>query len=342
MGKLAIIGLGLVGGSMGLALNRANSVKAEIVGYDRDRAVGQRALKAKAIHRLEPTPEEAARGATIVVIATPITAVKRVFEEIAPHLQAGTVVTDVSSTKSDVLEWAEQLLPPDVHFVGGHPMAGKESSGPEAAEAGLFDGRPYCVLPGISAANGAVNAVLGLATAIGARPFFLDPKEHDAYAAAISHVPLMASVALFSLVKGSAAWPEMAGMAGPAFNDLTRLASGQPEMAHDIFLTNRENVLHWVERYIAELRKLADLIESDDNEGLFRDLAEVQMQRETFLSEPPRHADPGRAVDVPTSSEAFISIMGGGLWRERAKELTDSFEETVKKREREARLRRKD
>ncbi len=342
MGKLAIIGLGLIGGSMGLALDRSRAVNVEIVGYDRDRSVGQRALKAKAIHRLEPTPEAAARSATIVVIATPITAVKRVFEEIAPHLQAGTVVTDVASTKSEVLEWAEQLLPPDVHFVGGHPMAGKETSGPQAAAATLFEGRPYCVLPGISAADGAINAVLGLAEAVGARPFFLDPKEHDAYAAAISHVPLLASVALFSLAQGSAAWPEMASMAGPAFSDLTRLASGQPEMSHDIFLTNRTNVLHWVERYIDELRKLADLIEDNDNEGLFRDLAEVQMQRETFLNAPPSHADTGKQVDIPTSSEAFMSIMGGGLWQQRAKELSDSFTDRVKTREREDRLRRKD
>ena len=342
MGKLAIIGLGLVGGSMGLALDRSSAVKVEIVGYDRDHGVGQRALKAKAVQRLESSSELAARGANIVVIATPITAVKRVFEEIAPHLQAGTVVTDVASTKTEVLEWAQQLLPPDVHFVGGHPMAGKETAGVQAAEAGMFQDRPYCILPAVNASATAVHAVLGLAEAIGARPFFLDAKEHDAYAAAISHVPLLASVALFSLAQKSAAWPEMANMAGPAFSDLTRLASGQPEMAHDIFLTNRKNVLHWVERYIDELRNLVDLIEKEDDEGLFRDLAETQMQRETFLSGPTRRPDPGKAVDTPSPSEAFVSMMGGGLWRERAKELSDSLEERVNARDREERLRRKD
>jgi prephenate dehydrogenase len=132
-------------------------------------------------------------------------------------------------------------------------MAGREKAGLQEAEAEMFDDRPYCIVPSVDAVGGAVNAVVGLVQALGGKPFFLDADEHDAYVAAISHVPLISSVALFNLARRSNAWPELANISGPAFKDLTRLASGEPEMGHDIFITNRENVLHWLHRYMSEL-----------------------------------------------------------------------------------------
>jgi prephenate dehydrogenase len=342
MSKLTIIGLGLIGGSLGLALKQNARVNFEVVGTDRDPDVANRAKRAGAVDRVEYPLEEAVREASVVVVATPIISMRRVFESIAPFLSPGAVVTDTASTKTEVLRWAEELLPENVDFVGGHPMAGKEKSGPTAAEASLFAGRPYCIVPGVSSSEESVHAVVGMAYAVGAKPFFLDAQEHDAYAAAISHIPLMASISLFTLAKGSVAWPELAGMAGPAFYDLTRLASGEPEMSHDICLTNRENILHWLERYIAELRKLADMIEQDDREMLFRRLAEVQLERETFLTSPPRRDETVTNVDIPSASEAFMNMMGGALWAQRSKEISSSFEERVRTREREERLRRRD
>jgi len=342
MGKLAIVGLGLIGGSIGLALKRAEPVNTEVFGFDKDPGVGARALKAGAIQRLAPSVETAVKDASLVIVATPIIAVRRVFEAMAPQLQRGAVVTDTASTKGDVLRWAAEMLPRNVHFVGGHPMAGKEQSGPQAAESSLFDGRPYCVVPSVDASAGAVNAVVGLAEAVGANAFFLDAAEHDAYAAAISHVPLVASLALFSLARGSAAWPELAGMAGPAFRDLTRLTSGQPEMAHDIFLTNRQNILHWLERYIGELKRLAEMIDSSDADLLFRALAEAQMERESFLANPPKREPALPSVDLPSPNDAFTSMILGGLIQERTKDVTSAFEERAREREREDRLRRRE
>lgn len=341
MGKLAIIGLGLIGGSMGLALGRAKNVKADIVGYDRDYDVAQRAQRAGAVQSIATSPEQAVNGASLVIVATPILNVRRAFDEIAPFLQAGTVVTDTASTKTEVLRWAEELLPPDVHFVGGHPMAGKEKSGPEAADGSLFENRPYCIVPGVSAAEGAVQSIIGLAQAVGGRTFFLDAQEHDAYAAAISHLPLMTSIALFKLARGSSAWPELGNLAGPAFYDLTRLASGQPEMTQDIFLTNRENVLHWLDRYTVELQKVADLLRNDDREKMFRDLAEVQFERDNFVLNPPKRED-GSRIELPSASESFMSIMGGALWNQRSKELSNAMEERAREREREERYKRRD
>ena len=342
MPKVSIIGLGLIGGSIGLALKRVATPDVLVVGYDRDSRVAQRAKNAGAVKQEVQLLQQAVDGADLIIVATPIVNMRVVFEEIAPYLKPGMIVTDTASTKTDVMSWARSILPAGVHFVGGHPMAGKESSGPQAAEETLFDGRPYCIVPAVDASGGAVRSVVGLASALGSQPFFLDAEEHDAYAAAISHLPLVSSLALFNLVQGSSSWPELANMAGPAFRDLTRLASGSPEMSHDIFLTNRSNVLHWIERYIAELQRLSDMISGDDSESLFRMLVETQMERDTFIMSPPQREEAEASeIDIPTATESFLNSMAGTLWRQRAKDAVEGMEASVKEREREERLRRR-
>jgi prephenate dehydrogenase len=342
MGKIAIIGLGLIGASLGLAIKRAAPADTEVVGFDRELENGATALKRGAVKHLARGIEGAVADASMVVVATPIVNVRKVFEEIAPLLKQSVVVTDTASTKEDVLRWAREILPANAHFVGGHPMAGKEQSGPWAAEEALFDGRPYAIVPSMNAGAGAVNAVVGLAEAVGAKPFFLDAHEHDAYAAAVSHVPLALSIALFNLARGSTAWPELASLAGPAFRDLTRLTSGSPEMAHDIFLTNREHVGHWLDRYIVELQRLADLIRVDEGETLFRMIAEAQLERDNFITNPPRRKEPNLDPELPSSSESFMSMLTGSLWQQRAEDITKTITERQQKREREERLKRRD
>lgn len=342
MGRVSIIGLGLIGSSLGLAIQRAKPANTEIIGFDRDSDVAAAAKRLGTVNTIVPTLERAVSEANLIIVATPIVNTRKVFEEMGPYLRPGTVVTDTASTKADVLRWARDALPAGVHFVGGHPMAGKEHSGPAAAAANLFDEKPYCIVPGVDASPGAVSAVVGMAVALGARTFFLDAEEHDAYAAAISHVPLVASLALFQLAKQSAAWPELASMSGPAFRDLTRLASGQPEMAHDIFLTNRENVLHWLDRYVTQLGDLAELIRSDEGETLFKTLAQTQFDRDNYLENPPQHKQDLPDARLPSTTESFMSMLGGALWTNRAREITESMEERLKQREMEDRLRRRE
>ena len=342
MGTLAIIGLGLIGTSLGLALKRAEPVDTEIVGFDKDVDAGLYAHKAGAVQRLAPSLEDAVTGATMIIVATPIITIRSVFERIGPRLQRNAVVTDTASTKGDVMRWARDILPAGVHFVGGHPMAGKEHSGPEAATPDLFDRRPYAIVPAADVTPGAISSVVAVAKAVGAEPFFLDAEEHDSYAAAISHTPLIASIALFNLARSSVAWPELANMAGPGFRDVTRLASGEAGMAHDICVTNRENILHWIERYVAELRRLAELVERNDAEALYRLLAETQMERDNFMVSPPKREPEQKNVDLPTPGETFMDAMVGGYWRERARELTSAIEERTRARAREERLRRRE
>jgi prephenate dehydrogenase len=342
MGRLAIIGLGLIGGSVGLALKRAAPVNTTLVGYDQEAEIMGRALKAGVVDEVERTLPAAVKDASMVIVATPIVTMRRIFRDIAPHLQQSCVVTDTASTKRDVMRWAQAELPQSVYFVGGHPMAGREKAGLHQAEAELFDGRPYCVTPSVNAIDGAVNMVVKYATTLGGRPFFLDPEEHDSYVAAISHVPLVSSLALFNLARRSNAWPELANISGPAFRDLTRLASGEPELGHDIFLTNRENVLHWLQRYIDELKRLADMIESEsEEEALFRTLAEAQIEREQFLEKPPEREGERWVVEMPSASDAFMTMMTGAMWQERAKQAQDAIVERTRERAREESMRRR-
>ena len=323
MAKIAIIGLGLVGGSLGLALKRSRLRDAEIVGFSRSVETRKKARKAGAIDRAASDARDAAKDAAIVVIATPILTIRKTMEDIAPVLPEKCVVTDVASTKGRVMKWAGELLPEQVSFVGGHPMAGKEMSGIGAADAGLFEGKPYCVVPSPHADEEAVNAVVGIAELVGATPLFMDAEEHDSYVAAISHLPLVVSTALFSLVRESAAWPEMSGLASSGFRDVTRLASGSPEMSDDICRTNRENVVHWLDRMVAEIRKYRGLIEGDDEEALLQVFAKAKRERDEFMvgGKAPRRAE------RPDEAGISVSDLLVGRWAtRRTREIMKALE----------------
>lgn len=258
-GRLAIIGLGLIGGSLGMALRRVGGW--EVVGYSRSKQTRSLAVKLGAVDRAVDTLEEAASGVTVVILAVPILAMEPILAQLGRLLLPGTLVSDVASTKAQVMAWAQASLPPQVPFIGGHPMAGKEVYGIEAAEDDLFLGCVYCLVPGPSASPQAVEQMLSLAEAIGARPLILEASRHDELVAGISHLPLVASCALMSLAARSTLWPEMAPLAASGFRGATRLASGSPEMSGDICITNREALLSWLDGYIQELRAYAGLIQ---------------------------------------------------------------------------------
>lgn len=266
MDRIAIIGTGLIGSSLGLAIKRVGAKDLEVVGHDREPTAASKAQKRGAIDRTCWNIVDAVRNARMVIIATPVLAIREVMERIAPHLPEGCVVTDTGSTKAAVMEWASSILPEWTSFIGGHPMAGKEVSGPEGAEASLFEGKTYCLIPGKGAREEAVKAVVSLVTAIGAKPHFIDPVEHDSYVAAISHLPMFLSVALVGCTSKSPSWGEMAQVASTGYRDLTRLASGDPVMHRDIALTNARAIVHWIDTFIKELYGLRkQLLEIGDD-----------------------------------------------------------------------------
>jgi len=188
------------------------------------------------------------------------------------------VVTDVASTKAQVITWAEEFLPASVSFVGGHPMVGKELSGVEAADAALFQNRIYCLTPSARTSPAAINKVSTLIETLGARVRFLEPAEHDGQVAGVSHLPFIASAALMNNVAGSPAWSDAAMLASTGFRDMTRLAASNPEMYRDICLTNSEAIVHWLNEYIKTLGQLRDQIADRDN-SLGYTFARAQQQR---------------------------------------------------------------
>jgi len=273
MQRVTIIGLGLIGGSVGLGLRRWASTQPkgggiEVTGFDSDLAQQQHAQKLGAVDRAEWRLDKAVRDADLVVVCTPAATMRDVFADIAPSLKAGAVVTDVGSTKARVVAWGDELLPPAVSFVGGHPMAGKAQS-IEAAEADLFKGATWCVCPSVRADENAIRNVLGLIAALEAEAYFVDPTEHDAYVAGVSHLPAVVSAALMRAVSRDPSWRDMKTLSASGFRDVTRLAAGSPAMHRDILVTNRDAVGRWVDQLVAQLEALrADLAAEDAAERL--------------------------------------------------------------------------
>ena len=333
MDRIAIIGTGLIGTSVGLALRRAKVRNVELVGHDREPTNASKARKLGAIDRMDWSIPDAVEGARLVIIATPVQAVREVLTVIGPLMGEGTIVTDTASTKSDVLRWAEEILPVRVHFVGGHPMAGKETPGPEGAEADLFEGAYYCIVPGRRAAREAVQVVADLAQSIGAIPYFLDAVEHDGLVAAVSHLPLVLSAALVNAVSGNPSWREMGKLASSGFRDVSRLASGDPEMSRDICLTNQEAIVHWLDEMIGSLERYKGMIR-EGGEDLETAFAQAKVARDKWLTgEFSPEAEKGQ---LPTLNEVVGDLFLGSVGRR----LLGQTDEVAKRIEEQQRRRR--
>ncbi len=259
MTTIAIVGTGLMGTSLALAIKSSN-LKVDIVGTDYDSVARSGAQKSGAFKKVESRLSNAIRGADVVVFATPIQAMREMMESAANDFEEGCVVTDVGSSKKVVLQWAEEVLPKHVSFVGGHPMAGKELSGPKNADGTMFKGKAYCIVPSVNAERAAVSSVTTIAEAIGAKPFFIGVDEHDSFVAAVSHLPFMMSVALMGTASKSANWDDIAQLASSGFSDLSRLAAGDPVMHRDICVTNPEPIVAWMDSYIRELYELRNML----------------------------------------------------------------------------------
>ena len=283
MGHITIIGLGLIGGSMGLALKRSG-VLSELVGYARHSDTRSKACQVGAVDRVETNLPMAVRGAELVIIATPVMSIRGILEQIADHLSPGCVVTDTASTKAQVMKWAEEYIPAEVSFIGGHPMAGKEEAGVEAADARLFCNCTYCLVKGSSTTLEVTRQVVELVMQIGGNPLIINAQEHDNLVAGISHLPALLSSALVLTTIKSPDWPQMSKLAARGYRDLTRLASGDVEMNRDICLSNGQSIARWIDNFIAELSELRYLLD-EDGERLERALSRAREARQKWLLE---------------------------------------------------------
>lgn len=280
--RVAIVGLGLIGGSIGLALRNAKAAQ-QVTGYDLGKGVTDRARKIGAIDQPYNALAGAVRGAELIILATPVGAMRSLLQNVATVASPGAVVTDVASTKTQVISWAEEFLPATLSFVGGHPLLGREVNSGEAASAALFQNRIYCLTPTKRTSPAALEKVSKLIEVLGARVRFLEPAEHDGQVACVSHLPLVASVVLMNTVAEGAAWGDAAMLAARGFRDMTSLASGSPEMYRDICLTNGEALTRWLNEYIRELSAMRDQIAAHDG-SLVQAFARAQQSREQWQS----------------------------------------------------------
>lgn len=268
IGRLVVVGVGLIGGSFAAALRRAGQV-GEIVGVGRSAESKREALELGLIDRAESDWAAALDGADLVLLAMPVGQMESVMSAMLPHLPSHTVVTDAGSTKGDVVAAARRCFGDRVgQFVPGHPIAGAEKSGPQAARADLYERRRVVLTPLAENGGAAIELVRQAWLACGALLTVTSPEHHDRWLASVSHLPHLLSFALVSDLAVRPNAEEIFNLAGGGFRDFTRIAASHPEMWRDIFFANREALLTELSAYETELARYRALIEAGDGAGL--------------------------------------------------------------------------
>lgn len=291
--RVALIGLGLIGGSLGHAMKRGGLAR-HIAGHARSQETRQRALEIGFVDSVHESAADAAKDADLVVVCTPVGALGAVAAEIEPHLARGAILTDVGSVKLAVLRDMGPHVPEGVHFIPGHPIAGTEESGPDAGFAELFDGR-WCILtpvPGTDAA--AIEKLSAFWAACGSKVDVMEPKHHDLVLAIVSHLP---HIIAFNIV-GTASdletvtQSEVIKYSASGFRDFTRLAASDPTMWRDVCLNNKEPILEMLARFSEDLTALQRAIRWGDGDKLFDLFTRTRAIRRSIV-------DAGQDTDAP-------------------------------------------
>lgn len=277
--KVTIIGVGLIGGSLARVM-KAQKLAGEIHGAGRSRETLERALKLGVIDHMGQSSSHAVEHADLVVLATPVGTFDSIVREIAPHMKKGAILTDVGSVKGDLVRTIECMLPAGVHYVPGHPIAGREKHGVEAATGTLFEGAKCIITPTERTAAAALDAIKALWTAAGMNVVTMGPDRHDHIFAAVSHLPHAAAYAMVATVAEFSAGAEnYITFSGAGFRDFTRIAASSPEMWRDICLLNGTNILEMIEHYQFALNKIKKAIKHNDParlERIFREASDLR------------------------------------------------------------------
>jgi len=303
--RLCLIGLGLIGSSLA-RIARHNGLAQTIVASDADADVRRRVAELGLADKVVETSELAVREADLVILCVPVGAIGDVARAIAPHLRAGAIVSDVGSVKSAVLADVAPCLPPSVHFIPAHPVAGTEQSGPDAGFATLFRNR-WCILtPPPDADQEAVARLAAFWTAAGANVEIMTAAHHDLVLAITSHVPHLIA---YNIV-GTAAdleevtQSEVIKFSAGGFRDFTRIAASDPTMWRDVFLNNKDAVLEMLGRFNEDLTALQRMIRRGDGEGLFELFTHTRAIRRGIIEQ-------GQETDAPDFGRRKDDPAGG-------------------------------
>lgn len=265
--KLAVVGLGLIGGSLAGALKKSGKV-ADVTGIDIDRGSIDYALRKKIIDHGYTNIGEGVSGAEVIVIATNVGDIVKTAESIIPLARMGAVITDVGSVKGRIVSKLDKLTPGHLRFVGGHPIAGTENSGVKASKPGLFKGKRFIITPTSKTDPEAVKKVSDLWSAAGAEIYEMDPRAHDRVFGFVSHLPHIVAYSLVDSILSAGDSKTLFDFAGGGLRDYTRVAASSPEMWTDIFTANRVSALKAIRRFRKSLDKIETAIRKKDAESL--------------------------------------------------------------------------
>lgn len=281
--RIAIIGLGLIGGSLGLALKQSGEKNLYIVGIPRRSETLEQARQMGAIDEGTTDYVKGVINAEVVFICTPIHLILPIINEIIPNLKKGAIVTDVGSSKCEIVSQAEKLMPKGTYFIGGHPMAGKETTKLAAADATLFKDKIWILTKTAKTSKKAAAEIKQLVDLVGAKLLEMDPKTHDLVVAASSHMPLAIAVSLVNVIADQPQKELMAKCAASGFRDTTRIASGDPILGVDMFTTNQKAVLIMLGGFKKALSNLEKLIKEGKGEEIREMLEKAKVFRDAVF-----------------------------------------------------------
>jgi len=281
--KLAVVGVGLIGGSLALGLKAAGAV-GQVVGIGRGQANLDRAMELRVVDQVTQDLAAGVADADVVFLATPVLTLGPVALQAMPHLKPGAIVTDGGSVKQAVIDDIEPSLRDDVQFVPGHPIAGTEYSGAEAAFASLYQGRRCILTPTARTTPAALATVRAMWETVGCEVVIMDVDKHDRVLAAISHLPHMVAYALVNAVGAYDRYQEnILEYSAGGFRDFTRIASSDPTMWRDIALTNRDALIEMMDQFETFFGELKDDVARGDNARLFDFFRRSKESRDAIL-----------------------------------------------------------
>jgi len=310
--RVTLIGLGLIGSSIGLGLKQAKA-DMEIIGHDKDGETAKRAVKNDCVDRTDWNLINACDGADLVVLCIPLAAVQDTLKVIAHELKPGCVITDTASLKVPVLQWARDLLPDTVHFVGGHPVLRHPGTEPLESDANLLAGAVYCLTPGSTTPPEATQSVSDLAEAMGASPYYIDAAEHDGLIAAVEQLPLLLSLALQVMAGTSPSQRELIQLSGSDFLRMTNGLAGDAQSLSNSCISNAANLTRWLDSLQAELARLRQFVDSGDADSLQKLMGASQAMRDQWMCADRQTAD--KAVNYDDFS--MTHMITGDLFKQR-------------------------
>ncbi len=282
--RILIFGVGLIGGSLSLAL-RKSGYTGKIVGIDRSKEVLERAHQLGLIDEIAVSTPEAVSEADLILIAAPVAQTGTILSLIKPYLQDSVVVTDVGSTKSDVVAVAYQVLGEKVGcFIPSHPIAGREKNGPDAAVNDLFDGKKLVITPLPENSKKDVNRIAAMWQQCQAIIHYMSPDDHDNVFALVSHLPHLLSYVLVDQVARHNNADLMFQYAASGFRDFTRIAGSSPEMWRDISMANKKQLLSELDNYLIELGQIRSMLAAGDAEGINQIYTNAQKARYDWIT----------------------------------------------------------